>query len=77
MITNTTATKTNTKSVFRKAPFRVLVTLLIIEGVMIGQVLSRPGEAKEPVGKTETYRDRRAGEPNGRTARRLLTLWLS
>lgn len=49
--TNTATTKT--KSVFAKAPFRVLATLLVIEGVMIGQVLSRPGEAKEPTAKTE------------------------
>ena len=32
--------------------FTVLATLLVIEGVMIGQVLSRPGAAKEPA-KTE------------------------
>ena len=45
---------TNTKTVFQKAPFgamktrtfSVLATLLLIEGVMIGQVLSRPAAAQ-------------------------------
>ena len=52
-MTSVNTTTTTTKTVFQKAPFRVLATLLIIEGVMIGQVLSRPGEAKEPVANTE------------------------
>nr|WP_309687313.1 pentapeptide repeat-containing protein [Armatimonas sp.] len=39
-------TTTNTKTVFQKAPFRVLATLLLIQGVMIGQVLLRPAAAQ-------------------------------
>jgi uncharacterized protein YjbI with pentapeptide repeats len=50
----TPTTTTNTKTVFQKAPlgvmktrtFTVLATLLLIEGVMIGQVLSRPGASQ-------------------------------
>nr|WP_309684677.1 pentapeptide repeat-containing protein [Armatimonas sp.] len=54
-MTPVTTTTTNTKTVFQtKAPlgvmktrtFTVLATLLLIEGVMIGQVLSRPAAAK-------------------------------
>ena len=45
-------TTTTTKTVFQKAPFRVLATLLVIEGVLIGQVLSRPGTAKETAAAT-------------------------
>ncbi|WP_395095144.1 pentapeptide repeat-containing protein [Armatimonas sp.] len=45
-MTPTTTTTTNTKTVFQKAPFRVLATLLLIQGVMIGQVLLRPAAAK-------------------------------
>ena len=41
---------TTTKRVFQKTPFRILASLLVIEGVMIGQVLSRPGTAKETAG---------------------------
>jgi uncharacterized protein YjbI with pentapeptide repeats len=56
----TTTTNTKTKTVFQKAPFRVvkvrtftvLAALLLIEGVMIGKVLSRTGGAKEPTAKT-------------------------
>ncbi|WP_309710715.1 hypothetical protein [Armatimonas sp.] len=44
--TGKTNTTTKTTTVFQKAPFRVLAALLLIEGVMIGQVLSRPGAAQ-------------------------------
>ena len=45
-MTPVTTTTTNTKTVFQKAPFRVLATLLLIQGVMIGQVLLRPAAAQ-------------------------------
>ncbi|WP_309708805.1 pentapeptide repeat-containing protein [Armatimonas sp.] len=45
-MTPVTTTTTNTKTVFQKAPFRVLATLILIQGVMIGQVLLRPAAAQ-------------------------------